>query len=543
VEKEKLERICFNCNYFFSSRSDFSEYGICLEDKEFEPYIDELLENLNYSCCEELLREKEFPADREACLLYEEVEIIEIDNDDFHPYTKTTEILSEPHSEEDLCMDLLADEWWNHYWELDDNKKFDFLKKVFSSGETATSPPDPELGEAAVSMFGDLHSRKLYGQLLELESLIYNRENSIPNIDRHYIDHYCLDLHLFNRDIASIQRSLQSFIDDPVESIDLLIPLHDALNYYGYSELAFQISQGVYNRVRDSDRLIGYAEEDFARTILMYEYQKLYQLKGQVTLAYRKELFSRLALYNYDDKEELDPVINYLLNDSNCKTLNYHDFEVNAQDFYHALSTGFIKYVFEEKGINFSTACDIWMGAWSCFCKEAAEDTVSLERFFELDESSFDGYICDRFDLLSNKKPHAAAVLWGMPYVYDFLRINQLVPEELAINALQYIAWMKMNLIDGQEHRICAYSFVHSWFRPDSVEEEDFLKEKIFFERAFTEIVDVKDYLPADFFTSKRRALERKWNQSVVKRNEPKTGRNELCPCGSKKKYKKCCGR
>jgi len=27
------------------------------------------------------------------------------------------------------------------------------------------------------------------------------------------------------------------------------------------------------------------------------------------------------------------------------------------------------------------------------------------------------------------------------------------------------------------------------------------------------------------------------------KRNDPKIGRNELCPCGSGKKYKKCCGR
>ena len=27
-----------------------------------------------------------------------------------------------------------------------------------------------------------------------------------------------------------------------------------------------------------------------------------------------------------------------------------------------------------------------------------------------------------------------------------------------------------------------------------------------------------------------------------VKRNEPKVGRNDPCPCGSGKKYKKCCG-
>jgi len=29
---------------------------------------------------------------------------------------------------------------------------------------------------------------------------------------------------------------------------------------------------------------------------------------------------------------------------------------------------------------------------------------------------------------------------------------------------------------------------------------------------------------------------------TVAKRSAPETGRNELCPCGSGKKYKKCCG-
>ena len=30
---------------------------------------------------------------------------------------------------------------------------------------------------------------------------------------------------------------------------------------------------------------------------------------------------------------------------------------------------------------------------------------------------------------------------------------------------------------------------------------------------------------------------------SPIKSTKPKTGRNEPCPCGSGKKYKKCCGR
>jgi uncharacterized protein len=30
--------------------------------------------------------------------------------------------------------------------------------------------------------------------------------------------------------------------------------------------------------------------------------------------------------------------------------------------------------------------------------------------------------------------------------------------------------------------------------------------------------------------------------RSTLRREEPKTGRNDLCPCGSGKKFKKCCG-
>ena len=31
-------------------------------------------------------------------------------------------------------------------------------------------------------------------------------------------------------------------------------------------------------------------------------------------------------------------------------------------------------------------------------------------------------------------------------------------------------------------------------------------------------------------------------NSQTVKRATPKIGRNDKCPCGSGKKYKKCCG-
>jgi len=63
------------------------------------------------------------------------------------------------------------------------------------------------------------------------------------------------------------------------------------------------------------------------------------------------------------------------------------------------------------------------------------------------------------------------------------------------------------------------------------------------FERTFAGTVNVKDYLPAEYFINKNRAYKTTRNKGTVEYDEPKTGRNEPCPCGSGKKYKKCCGR
>jgi len=82
-DNEELERVCCNCNNFFpATMDDTTEFGICLNDKEFEPFIDELLDNYNYACCKALVEEKKFTGDSEACPEFSEVdatEFIEID--------------------------------------------------------------------------------------------------------------------------------------------------------------------------------------------------------------------------------------------------------------------------------------------------------------------------------------------------------------------------------------------------------------------------------------------------------------------------------
>ena len=45
------------------------------------------------------------------------------------------------------------------------------------------------------------------------------------------------------------------------------------------------------------------------------------------------------------------------------------------------------------------------------------------------------------------------------------------------------------------------------------------------------------------FSEEKRAEIQKQYKESKTVRNLEKVGRNDLCPCGSGKKYKKCCGR
>lgn len=73
---------------------------------------------------------------------------------------------------------------------------------------------------------------------------------------------------------------------------------------------------------------------------------------------------------------------------------------------------------------------------------------------------------------------------------------------------------------------------------------------KIKFEELFKNMLKAgADYLYSlkewdDIFDDDRKKeLTTEYRRSRTVKKEPKTGRNSPCPCGSGKKYKKCCGR
>ena len=84
----------------------------------------------------------------------------------------------------------------------------------------------------------------------------------------------------------------------------------------------------------------------------------------------------------------------------------------------------------------------------------------------------------------------------------------------------------------------------------DTITEQSEIELKINLEDLYFNMLSAKaDYLyelpqwDAIFSKEKRRDIKRNWKDSKTIVNETKIGRNDPCPCGSGKKYKKCCGK
>ncbi|MGL4450433.1 MAG: SEC-C metal-binding domain-containing protein [Sarcina sp.] len=84
----------------------------------------------------------------------------------------------------------------------------------------------------------------------------------------------------------------------------------------------------------------------------------------------------------------------------------------------------------------------------------------------------------------------------------------------------------------------------------EQIDENTEITLDINFEGLYFNMLDAKaDYLyelpqwEAIFSAEKRDEIAKSYKKSRTVVNEVKVGRNDACPCGSGKKYKKCCGK
>ena len=134
-------------------------------------------------------------------------------------------------------------------------------------------------------------------------------------------------------------------------------------------------------------------------------------------------------------------------------------------------------------------------------------------------------------------------------YIYDTVLKNKtdLIAGKVADLAKQYNTKPEffMGFLDGINESLEVEQDL------EKIEEDTNISIKINWEKLYYNMVHVEahwlynlrgweDILPEEH----RKSVQKEYNKSkIVVNKEPKVGRNDPCPCGSGKKYKKCCGK
>ncbi len=168
MAKDELERVCFNCNNFFPASDEITEFGICLNDKEFEPFIDELLEKQDYTRCQELVNRKRFSGEQEACLDFSEVEVITDIEEKSELWRKLVSLIKSGNFSEEKLDNLILEEQLNN---------IDFRTLPVDRYIKPLYDPDPEKRDAAISSLESL----VYFQNEKAFQLLFEYLKQLPS--------------------------------------------------------------------------------------------------------------------------------------------------------------------------------------------------------------------------------------------------------------------------------------------------------------------------------------------------------------------------
>jgi len=177
-----------------------------------------------------------------------------------------------------------------------------------------------------------------------------------------------------------------------------------------------------------------------------------------------------------------------------------------------------------------------------------------------------------------DNKPEMNTVLWGSVYVFDFLYKYNIISEKTFLDFMETSKELKGKVIGQYTADLWNSNFIHHWEKPDCISETEFVEESKIFEKSISleyqkftrlrssiaeelsKIGELSQFiieggknnqetndtsLLDDLFSMPDDEIPKGTNFSSNITDpikvEKKVGRNEPCPCGSGKKYKKCC--
>lgn len=490
---------------------------------------------------------------------------------------------------------MTAEEFWERYTNESIPDIYGITCDFFSKELPAGFLKDYDAGEVIIETIEKNVSAKKFGRVLEFISLIRDKQPALYRENFQYIDGYLVDYYCFLGEAGGVRDAFSNFIKEPVHNYDMYYLSFKTLLFYQYNDLLNRAVEETYDSVAGCEKLLGSPEYDLAICKFYMELDSFWEKESNVFPKGR--LLKVMERYGFDPDEKLTSTIEQaLFSDVFSRDVLIDYLNSDRIKFRFTLQWYFMKYA-KARDIGFGLSGRIFekmVPYWEANLPKKKKGTPEL--YFNIKPARFEKHFVDLSgSLFYDNKPEMVAVLWGCVYIYDFLVSVGLISMTIYEKYINESKRLKGIVIGQFTDELWKYEFVHTWQRPDGVSETEFLEEQKIFRKSI-------EFIPANFNDLKEKLsgelenigtlasciieggknekvkLDLSEFDNVLKpvlndyessgdpeeseeydrdfesgkdhedlvqlepvRTEPKTGRNEPCPCGSGKKYKKCC--
>lgn len=406
---------------------------------------------------------------------------------------------------EDLKIPQNADKWWDEYERLrfNEERRLAFLNATLDSEAPENFWDKIGGSDVVVDAFNHLALTRGAREAAEFLERFKMKKRNLYEKDFHRYDYSLIDCYASLNEHEKVSDLVTNFVNDPERNVDVLFHVLDTLRLYGYAEETKRLSIAAYHKLKDSTEILPWSLIELEELAISSLLRKHAIAENTKTDEIVKELKNNGL---HPKKESIDAMLK-IFNGYTREWTN-RDFRKSNKNFdlnLFLLSTEFMYHLRTKHSIEFITSD---MFAWLL---REFYDSLSRERkgrfVFTFSREYLSGYLMGYFSILSMSQARGVTLPAALKYFSNFLHERGLIiPTELEE--------IEGNTEALKDHlrKVCAkapwrYKFLLQW--------------KFDGKRLYDE-----DYFNVDFPVKAK-----------------KMGKNDPCPCGSGKKYKKCCGR
>ncbi len=470
---------------------------------------------------------------------------------------------------------MKVEEFWNKYINNDILEIFDDACELFSNELPDHFIEEYDVEEVLLEVRGHQEDEKNFDNVLKFTEIIKNNQPELYQNIFQYYDDFLIDYYCFKQDAEQVKKAFVNFIENPLADFDTYLTQLNRALFYQHTEILEQsVNEESYRLIQNADKLIGGAEFDLAFIKMYTTLQNVFESKGKNPSI--SSFIAKMEGYDFEFKDSFTSSIETGLFKPTLDADNINDIlKKDKEEAFTIIRSSFLRFM-HSKGMPFYVSAKITDQLLS-YWHEENKTAKTTDAFFTIETTSFGEFINGLSgDFYTSNESESIAILWGSVHFYEFLYKHNYISHETFDIFLDTSRVLKGQYIVRYLPDLWKSDFIHLWAKPECISETEFVQEQRIFNKSLllknkhfknlknnisaelSEIGDLADHiieashynpkpdmsLLDKLFLPENREPHyfKEGIQTPFLREEKKVGRNEPCPCGSGKKYKKCCG-